>query len=95
MSSYCVDMLLIFTHHFYDISEEICISSVHTKEKLLRSFKSCIESSQNRILWLSNKEMDEQVANVYPTYLGHLCDLSKTITELSRKYSFEKSELPK
>jgi hypothetical protein len=68
---------------------------VHTKEKLLRSFKEHIETAQNRILWLSNKEMDEQVANTYSTYLGHLCDLSKTMAELSRQNSSEKFEVSK
>ncbi|XP_053392748.1 caspase recruitment domain-containing protein 11-like isoform X3 [Mercenaria mercenaria] len=72
-----------FGHSF----EEICIPSVHTKEALLRSFKACIETAQNRILWFSSKEMDEQVANRYPSYLGQLCDLSKTLAELSKQKS--------
>ncbi|XP_060564527.1 uncharacterized protein LOC132723766 [Ruditapes philippinarum] len=83
---------LLESGHYF---EEICISSVHTKEKLLRSFKEHIETAQNRILWLSNKEMDEQVANTYSTYLGHLCDLSKTMAELSRQNSSEKFEVSK
>ncbi|KAL4239614.1 caspase recruitment domain-containing protein 14 [Mactra antiquata] len=56
---------------------EICIPPVNTKDSLIRKFHTSVTTAQERLLWLSSSEIDEQIAVKYPSYLGQYCDLNK------------------
>lgn len=65
--------------------EELCFPEITSKERLLSKFHACVQSSQDRILWLSPSEMETSVAEKYLTYLGP--DLSNVMTSLQNAQS--------
>ena len=81
-----------FLRYTVSISEELCFPELTFKDTLLDKFRSCVQSSQDRILWLSKAEMDSSVAEKYLTYLGP--DLSAVMLSLQHAQSLDESFVP-
>ena len=72
---------------YFSISEELCFPELTFLESLLSKFQTCVRSSQDRILWLSQAEMDSSVIDKYLTYLG--ADLSSVMSSLQHAQSMD------
>lgn len=73
--------------------EELCVTRIHNERSFLAEFRSRVQGSQDRVLWLCSKEMDPDITERHREILGPSLDIHELNAQLQNAQCSDQASL--